>query len=151
MVCSRSYLQSVLRHIILILDAYHEDTQREQECDDPCLLFEVKKVSASKQNGKLWSNRLRRSIWPCHHLRPLTLEFRVRSQVNSRGSCGGQSCTGKGFPPSTSVFHCQFAHIGRRLSAWTKTLPLLCITIIGEHNSLIVEARITGRRLTASR
>jgi hypothetical protein len=57
-----SYLKSVLRYIVLILDAYHEDTRREQECDHPCLLIEDKNGSASKQKfGILWSKRLRKA------------------------------------------------------------------------------------------
>jgi len=58
--CNRSYLKSVLRYTLLVLDAYHEGTRREQQCDHPCLLFEVKKGSASEQKfGKLWSKRLK--------------------------------------------------------------------------------------------
>jgi hypothetical protein len=33
--------------------------------------------------------------------RPLTAEARVRSRVNPRGICGGQSGTGTGFSPSS--------------------------------------------------
>ena len=38
--------------------------------------------------------------------RPLTAETRVRSRVGLCGICGGQSGTGTGFSPSTSVFPC---------------------------------------------
>jgi hypothetical protein len=47
--------------------------------------------------------------------RPLTAEARVRSRVCPCGICGKQSGTGTRFPPSTSVFPCQFHSTGAPL------------------------------------
>jgi hypothetical protein len=47
--------------------------------------------------------------------RPLTAEARVRSRASLCGICDGQSDTGTGFSPSTSVFPCQFHSTGAPL------------------------------------
>jgi hypothetical protein len=52
--------------------------------------------------------------------RPLTAEARFRSRVSPCGICGGQSVTGTGFSPSTSVFPCQFHFTGAQLLGKTK-------------------------------
>jgi hypothetical protein len=64
--------------------------------------------------------------------RPLTAEDRFRSRVGPCGICGGQSGTGTGFPPSTSVFPCQFHSTDTPLLGKTKKL---CIFITGLHST----------------
>jgi hypothetical protein len=62
--------------------------------------------------------------------RPVTAEARFRSRVSPCEICGGQSGTGIGFPPSTSVFPCKFHSIGAPLLGKTKKL-IIFIFIIG--------------------
>jgi hypothetical protein len=52
--------------------------------------------------------------------RPLTAEARIRSRVSPCGIYGGQSVTGTGFSPSTSVSPCQFHSTGAPLHGKTE-------------------------------
>jgi hypothetical protein len=54
--------------------------------------------------------------------RPVTAEARVRSRVIPCGICGGQSGTGTGFSPSTSIFPCQFHSTGAPIHRKPKNL-----------------------------
>jgi hypothetical protein len=54
--------------------------------------------------------------------RPLTAEVRIRSRAIPCGICGGQSGSGTGFSPSTSIFSCQFHSNGAPLQGKTKRM-----------------------------
>jgi len=53
LVCTGSYLKSVLRYTFLILDTYYTGTLylREKGCEDPLLFFEGKRVREQKSLG----------------------------------------------------------------------------------------------------
>jgi hypothetical protein len=64
--------------------------------------------------------------------RPLTVEARVRSRVSPYEICGGQSGTGTGFSPITSVFPCQFNSTGAPLIVNLGTKLLIFITGVAQ-------------------
>jgi hypothetical protein len=65
-------------------------------------------------------SELGRAVAQAVSRRPLTAEALVRSRVSPCGICGGQSGTGTGFSPRTSVFACQFHSTGAPLLGKTK-------------------------------
>ena len=62
--------------------------------------------------------------------RPYTEEARVRSRVGPCGICGGNSGTGTGLSPSTSVFPCQFNSTGVPLLGKMKNKLIIFLFII---------------------
>jgi hypothetical protein len=89
-----------------------------------CFLHRKSKVNM-EQKGRAMAQAVSR--------RPLTAETRVRSRVSPCGICGGQSGTGTGFSPSTSVFPCQFHSTGALLHGKTKIKLIIFITRL--HNN----------------
>jgi hypothetical protein len=57
-------------------------------------------LTLSERNGRAMSQVVSR--WP------VTAEAQVFARVNPCGICGGQSCTGTAFSPSSSVSPCQY-------------------------------------------
>jgi hypothetical protein len=84
------------------------------------------------RSRSLLSLRIDRAMAQAVSRRPLTAETRLRSWVSPCGICGGQSGTGTGFFPSTSVFPCQFHSTDAPLHG--KTKKKLIIFITGLHN-----------------
>jgi hypothetical protein len=85
------------------------------------------RINTLRYYKSLWGRAMARTV----SRRPFTAEDRVRSHVSPCGICGGQSGTGTGFSPSTSVFSCQFHSIGPPLQGKKKKL---IIFITGLHN-----------------
>jgi hypothetical protein len=65
---------------------------------------------------------------------PPTAEARVRSRINRCDICGGQSGSGTGFSPSSSVFPCQLHSTGAPLLGKGQKIIIIFIFIIGLHN-----------------
>jgi hypothetical protein len=62
--------------------------------------------------------------------RPPTAEARFRSRLSPCEICGGQSGTGTGFSPSTSVFPCQFHSAGALLLGEGQKIIIIVIIIV---------------------
>jgi hypothetical protein len=75
-----------------------------QMCSDSAALILTGNEITTENCGK---NRIGRAMAQVISRRPVTAKARVRTRVNPCGICGGQSGTGTGFSPSSSVFPCQ--------------------------------------------
>jgi hypothetical protein len=67
--------------------------------------------------GRGWEYILQVNMAQAVSRRPLTAKDQVRSQVSPCEISGGQSCSGTGFSPSTSVLLCQYYTINARYSS----------------------------------
>jgi hypothetical protein len=79
--------------------------------------FFTSEIEIKKQDGILG-----RAMDQAVIRRPFTAKARVPSWVSPCGICGGQSGTGTGFSPSTSVFPRQFHSTGAPLHGKRKKL-----------------------------
>jgi hypothetical protein len=76
--------------------------------------------------------------------RPVTAEARFRSRVSTCGICGGQSGTGTGLFPSTSVSPCQFHFIGAPLLGKTEE-KLIITSAAGPFTTINKKRRVKVR------
>jgi hypothetical protein len=94
---------------------------------------QITSLHMSGHNIGVTENRRGRALAQVVSRRPPTAEARFRSRLSPCGIYGGQSGTGTGFSPSSSVFPCQFHSTGAPLLGKGQKIIIIIIFITGLH------------------
>jgi hypothetical protein len=96
--------------------------------------FQTRKVIPTRPRSSVSKTHFGRAMAQTVSRRPPTAEAWVLSRLSPCGICGGQSGTGTGFSPSSSVFPCQYHSTGAALLGKGQKIIIIFIFITGLHN-----------------